>query len=124
MSTLFDIYNDPQLQALSQQIDNAVKSIPIKDVGNNTAESASSNLISQFLSSEDPLTSESSLKNNPFASIIDKNNKNGITEVSTLLDKLSIAPEREQRYKVYDELYNSCPMIKKIVSVWDRKSVV
>lgn len=118
MSTLFDIYNDPQLQALSQQIDNAVKSIPIKDVGNNTAESASSNLISQFLSSEDPLTSESSLKNNPFASIIDKNNKNGISEVSTLLDKLSIAPEREQRYKVYDELYNSCPMIKKIVSVW------
>ena len=27
MSTLFDIYNDPQLQALSQQIDNAVKEV-------------------------------------------------------------------------------------------------
>lgn len=113
----FNIYGDSQLEQLTKEIDTLVKTSPIRDSGVDNSESASSNLISQFLSTEDQLTSEKSLKNNPFYKY-SLENKSGISEISSLLDKLSIAPEREQRYRVYDELYNSCPMIKKMVSVW------
>lgn len=120
MASIFsNIYGDSQLDQLTKEIDNAVKSVPIKDAnGSTTSETSSSNLISQFLSSEDSMMSDKSLKKNPFYVSGEDDKNNGITEISTLLDKLSIAPERSQRYRVYDELYASCPLIKKIISVW------
>ena len=113
----FNIYGDAQLRKLTDEIDSIVKSVPIRDSGVDNSESASSNLISQFLSTKDQLSSDAALKKNPFYRYASEN-KSGISEVSSLLEKLSISPEREQRYRIYDELYNSCPMIKKMVSVW------
>ena len=60
----FNIYGDSQLEQLTKEIDTLVKTSPIRDSGVDNSESASSNLISQFLSTEDQLTSEKSLKNN------------------------------------------------------------
>ena len=58
----FNIYGDQQLKKLTDEIDSIVKSVPIRDSGVDNSESASSNLISQFLSTEDQLSSEAALK--------------------------------------------------------------
>ena len=92
---------DPQLGDLDKQIEGIVASVPIKDFPDNTSEDSPSELIHQFLASEDKYANKEDLKkNNVFSNLIDdKQQTGGMTDVGLLLDKLTVQADRASRYK-------------------------
>lgn len=117
---LSNLYNDPDLEKLSNEIDTVVKDMQVKDnYADTSSDDISSNLISTFLSADDPMMSEKALKKNPFYDKNENDRKNSNSEIDMLLNRLSISPDRLARYHTYDEIYANCPMIKKILSVWN-----
>lgn len=96
-----NFFGDNILSSLEQDIEDIVKSAPVKDAADKTSTSDSSNLLHQFLMDEDSFKNKESLKKNPFH--MENNENNGImSEVKTLLDKLSIQTDRASRYQVYE----------------------
>lgn len=117
MGFLNNIFGDNELVNIDKQIDDILASVPIRDYGGETSESDASEVIHQLLAVEDRFASPETLKKNPFYK--DFTDHSGImNEVGTLLDKLTLQPDRAARYKTYQEIYASIPMIKKMLQTW------
>ena len=117
MSLLSGIFSDPQLDTIDSQIDNIISTLPLKNDRNPESESNVSELIHQFLAIDDKFSNEEKIKKNIFYQNI-KDKSSLTNDINTLLDKLSIEPDRANRYKIYEEIYGTIPMIKKMMKVW------
>ena len=98
-SNLFS--SDQQLTDIDKQIEGVISSVPIKDYNTGTeTDLAPSELIHQLLASEERFVDKDQLKKNPFFSELGDTSKSGImTDVGTLLDKLTVQADRASRYK-------------------------
>lgn len=103
MALFSTIFGDQQLQNIDRQIEDIINSIPVKDIIDNSSERNASEIIHQLLSVEDRFSDKESLKKNPFYKGI-KDQQGIMSEVGTLLDKLTIQPDRANRYKTYEEI--------------------
>ena len=117
MSLLSGIFGDPQLDNIDSQIDNIIHTLPLKNERNSESENNVSELIHQFLAIDDKFSSDEKIKKNIFYQNI-KDKSSLTNDINTLLDKLSIEPDRANRYKIYEEIYGTIPMIKKMMKVW------
>ena len=116
-SFLSSIFGDQQLTDIDKQIETIINTINVRDFATDTTDTDASELIHQLLSVDDKFTNKDALKKNPFFK--DFTDKTGIMgEVGTLLDKLTVQPERASRYKTYEEIYSTIPMIKKMLKTW------
>ena len=112
-----NIFSDQQLTDIDKKIEDIINSVPVRDASNETSDTDSSQLIHQLLAADDRFGNRDKIKNNPLYK--DFHDKSGImSEVNTLLDKLAIQPDRSNRYKIYEEIYSTIPMIKKMMKTW------
>ena len=112
--------NDQQLSDIDKQIEGVISSVPVRDPEDNSSEDSPSELIHQLLAPEDRFADKKELKKNPlFGYLGDDKKQNGImTDVGTLLDRLTVQADRASRYKTYEEIYSTVPIIKKMMDVW------
>lgn len=118
------IYDDDKLKNLEDTIDDLIKNNPSKQytfVKNASSDGISSEIINSFISpsyeTEDPEV------NKIKSMLLGKNSKDSnsdpsMNEVSSLLDKITVPPERTNRYKVYEEIYRSVPLIQRVMKVY------
>jgi len=117
LSNLFS--SDQQLSDIDKRIESVISSVPIKDFKDNTTETSSSELIHQLLSTEDRFADKEQLKKNSIFGDFTENGKSGImSDVGTLLDKLTVQADRASRYKTYEEIVSTVPIIKRMMDVW------
>ena len=116
---LFNLFStDQQLSDIDKQIEGVISSVPVKEPGENTSEDSPSELIHQILAPEDRFSKEPK-KNTILGELGDDKKQNGImTDVGTLLDRLTVQADRASRYKTYEEIYSTVPIIKKMMDVW------
>ena len=116
---LFNLFStDQQLSDIDKQIEGVISSVPVKEPGENTSEDSPSELIHQILAPEDRFNKEPK-KNTILGELGDDKKQNGImTDVGTLLDRLTVQADRASRYKTYEEIYSTVPIIKKMMDVW------
>ena len=118
MGFLNNIFNnDARLDSIDKEIESIIQSVPVKDINTDTTDTNSSEILHQLLSVDDDFSNEEKLKKNPFYKDFKENN-GIVSEVSTLLDKLSIQADRANRYKIYEEIYSSVPIIKRMMKTW------
>jgi hypothetical protein len=112
--------SDQQLSDIDKQIEDVISSVPVRDPEDNSSEDSPSELIHQLLASEDRFIDNKDLKKNPlFGYLGDDKKQNGImSDVGTLLDRLTVQADRASRYKTYEEIYSTVPIIKKMMEVW------
>lgn len=116
---LFNLFStDQQLSDIDKQIEGVISSVPVKEPGENTSEDSPSELIHQILAPEDRFSNEPK-KNTILGELGGDKKQNGImTDVGTLLDRLTVQADRASRYKTYEEIYSTVPIIKKMMDVW------
>lgn len=117
---LFNLFsNDQQLSDIDKQIEGVISSVPVKDFQDNTTEDSPSELIHQLLASEDRFVDKNIKKTNPILGDLTDQKQSGImSDVGTLLDRLTVQADRASRYKTYEEIYSTVPIIKKMMDVW------
>ena len=98
--------SDQQLSDIDKQIEDVISSVPVRDPEDNSSEDSPSELIHQLLASEDRFIDNKDLKKNPlFGYLGDDKKQNGImSDVGTLLDRLTVQADRASRYKTYEEI--------------------
>ena len=119
--SFFNLFStDQQLSDIDKQIEGVISSVPVRDPQDNTSEDSPSELIHQLLASEDRFSDKEQKKNPLFGDLIgDTRKQSGImTDVGTLLDRLTVQADRASRYKTYEEIYSTVPIIKKMMDVW------
>ena len=119
--SFFNLFTtDQQLSDIDKQIEGVISSVPVRDPQDNTSEDSPSELIHQLLASEDRFSDKEQKKNPLFGDLIgDTRKQSGImTDVGTLLDRLTVQADRASRYKTYEEIYSTVPIIKKMMDVW------
>lgn len=116
---LFNLFStDQQLSDIDKQIEGVISSVPVKEPGENTSEDSPSELIHQILAPEDRFNKDPK-KNTLLGELGGDKKQNGImTDVGTLLDRLTVQADRASRYKTYEEIYSTVPIIKKMMDVW------
>ena len=112
MSFLNLFSTDQQLSDIDKQIEGVISSVPVRDPQDNSSEDSPSELIHQLLASEDRFADKEVKKNPLLGDLIgDSQKQSGImTDVGTLLDRLTVQADRASRYKTY----NFIPSINKI----------
>lgn len=107
-----NIFGDSKLKQLETEMDNIIKNAPQQRIQTQTSDTVSSDILDGFLKPADQEDDNSKSKKM-------FNQKEGVfSEVSSLLDKLVIQPDRANRYRVYEEMYKSVPMISRMMKVW------
>ena len=110
--------NDQQLSDIDKQIEGVISSVPVRDPQDDSSEDSPSELIHQLLASEDRFANKEP-KKNLILGDFDEKKQNGImTDVGTLLDRLTVQADRASRYKTYEEIASTVPIIKKMMDVW------
>ena len=117
---LFNLFStDQQLTDIDKQIEGVISSVPVRDPEDESSEDSPSELIHQLLASEDRFADKEVKKNPLFGYLGDDKKQNGIMgDVGTLLDRLTVQADRASRYKTYEEIYSTVPIIKKMMDVW------
>ena len=116
MALKLDLFGDRRLKDLENKIDETIKTAPprLSTIKTDTSDDISSELINQFII--DPgKEKEPRNKKNSLGLDLDSH---GMTEVNSLLEKVSIPSERNNRYRVYEEIYRSVPIIKRMMKVY------
>ena len=106
MGLSLHLFGDDRLKGLENSLEDLIKHSPprIAPIAN-SSDAISSDVLSKFI--EDPEKDD----NKPFSL---GGNVESTDEVTTLLEKITVPPERTNRYRVYEEIYRSVPMIKRI----------
>ncbi len=101
-----DVFSDRKLKILDQKIEQTISSSPqkITSISTKTSDSINSDIIDAFIADPE--------KNNT------QYDQKGKDEVSMLLDKMVVPKERINRYKVYEEIYKSVPLIPRMMKVY------
>ena len=116
---LFNLFsNDQQLSDIDKQIEGVISSVPVRDPEDDSSEDSPSELIHQLLASEDRFADKETKKNPLLGDLTDKRQNGIMTDVGTLLDRLTVQADRASRYKTYEEIYSTVPIIKKMMEVW------
>ena len=116
---LFNLFsNDQQLSDIDKQIEGVISSVPVRDPEDDSSEDSPSELIHQLLASEDRFADKENKKNPLLGDLTDKRQNGIMTDVGTLLDRLTVQADRASRYKTYEEIYSTVPIIKKMMEVW------
>ena len=116
---LFNLFsNDQQLSDIDKQIEGVISSVPVRDPEDDSSEDSPSELIHQLLASEDRFATKESKKNSILGDFDEKKQNGIMTDVGTLLDRLTVQADRASRYKTYEEIYSTVPIIKKMMEVW------
>ena len=116
---LFNLFStDQQLSDIDKQIEGVISSVPVKEPGDSTSEDSPSELIHQILAPEDRFADKETKKSSFLGELGDKKQNGIMTDVGTLLDRLTVQADRASRYKTYEEIYSTVPIIKKMMDVW------
>ena len=110
--------NDQQLSDIDKQIEGVISSVPVRDPQDDSSEDSPSELIHQLLASEDRFANKEPKKNSILGDFDEKKQNGIMTDVGTLLDRLTVQADRASRYKTYEEIASTVPIIKKMMDVW------
>ena len=110
--------NDQQLSEIDKQIEGVISSVPVKEPGDNSSEESPSEMILNLLAAEDRFADKETKKNSILGDLDDKKQSGIMSDVGTLLDRLTVQADRASRYKTYEEIYSTVPIIKKMMDVW------
>ncbi len=118
MALKLNLFGDNKLKELEDKIDETIKTAPprLSPIKTDTSDGISSEILNQFLL--DPaLEQEKEDQKKKKISGLNLGTQSS-TEIDNLLEKISVPTERNNRYKVYEEIYRSVPMIKRMMKVY------